>query len=96
MLSNAYSLENFVLVQPRTSPPKICKNLQKLLIFQVLARASAAVVCWCSGAGPTCSAAADRRIQIGTLAVAGPSAVERAPGVALVASSGEVFGLEVA
>ena len=25
MLSNAYFLQNFVLIQPRTSPPKICK-----------------------------------------------------------------------
>ena len=25
MLSNAYFLANFVLIQPRTSPPKICK-----------------------------------------------------------------------
>ena len=25
-------LQNFVLIQPRTSPPKICKNLQILLV----------------------------------------------------------------
>ena len=28
MLSNAYFLANFFLIQPRTSPPKICKILQ--------------------------------------------------------------------
>ena len=33
MLSNAYFLQNFVLIQPRTSPPKICKIL---LIFPIL------------------------------------------------------------
>ena len=29
MLSNAFFLQNFVLIQPRTSPPKIYKILQK-------------------------------------------------------------------
>ena len=29
MLSNAYCLANFVVIQPRTSPPNIFKNLQK-------------------------------------------------------------------
>ena len=34
MLSNAYYfLAKFVLIQPRTSPPKICKILQKIVNF---------------------------------------------------------------
>ena len=34
MLSNAFlCVQNFVLVEPRTSPPKICKILQKQANF---------------------------------------------------------------
>ena len=37
MLSSAYFLANLVLIQPRTSPPKICKLLPILPICSVLA-----------------------------------------------------------
>ena len=33
MLSNIFSCKTFVLIQPRTSPPKICKNLQNSANF---------------------------------------------------------------
>ena len=38
MLSNAYFPVKFVLIQPRTSPPKICKILPILPIFRVQIR----------------------------------------------------------
>ena len=33
-------LQNFVLIQPRTSPPKVCKNLQNLPILLTLTPAA--------------------------------------------------------
>ena len=45
MLSNLYFLANFVLIQPRTSPPKICKIRKFFLpIFPILLTSEVSLV----------------------------------------------------
>ena len=60
MLSNAYFLQNFVLIQPRTSPLKICKIFQNLLILLTPERGPAERARASSGGGPWASRGARR------------------------------------